>query len=80
MALTVSSSAVPAETGDMVRGNNVEKRAFVPRVYQRNVDIEGSLVQPCIADINRRQGVLHPVSSLVEERVSFSGDLCYTLE
>ena len=58
----------------MVR-HNVEKRPFVPRVYQRNVDIEDSLVQPRIADIIRRQGVVYPVSSLVEERVSSIGNI-----
>ncbi|XP_003742591.1 uncharacterized protein LOC100899039 [Galendromus occidentalis] len=58
----------------MVR-NNVEVRPFVPRVYQRNVDIEGSLVRPCIADIDRRQGVVHAVSSLVEEKETARSDV-----
>ncbi|OQR74918.1 hypothetical protein BIW11_08763 [Tropilaelaps mercedesae] len=51
------------------------KRAFVPRVYQRNVAIEESVVGPRIADINRRQGIVHPVSSLVEEKEMARGEL-----
>ncbi|XP_022693026.1 uncharacterized protein LOC111262766 isoform X2 [Varroa jacobsoni] len=48
---------------------------FIPRIYQPNVDYEERLVSPSIADIERRQGTVYLVSSLVEEREPFRGGI-----